>query len=164
MGKRRKADHTPEEWEHVKAKQREYYRKNNSNKKYQQKTSRIEWTRNWRALPKTRAILIYQGAKQRATKKGLDFDLEVEWILAKLETGVCELSGMPFNFGYETSRQNPGKKNPHSPSIDRVDSTKGYTKDNCRIVLWAVNTAMSHWGLEITKEIWQRICTKPKNI
>jgi hypothetical protein len=27
------------------------------------------------------------------------------------------------------------------PSIDRIDSSKGYTPDNCRVVLWIINQA-----------------------
>lgn len=33
-------------------------------------------------------------------------------------------------------------------SIDRVDCTKGYTKDNIRLVCWWLNAAMGTWGLE----------------
>lgn len=27
-----------------------------------------------------------------------------------------------------------------------IDSTKGYTPSNCRVVLWAMNMALSEWG------------------
>ena len=32
------------------------------------------------------------------------------------------------------------------PSIDRINATKGYTKDNVRIVCLAANVAMMQWG------------------
>ncbi|MFK5948397.1 MAG: hypothetical protein QM500_06470 [Methylococcales bacterium] len=42
----------------------------------------------------------------------------------------------------------PGKKGnvgQWSPSIDRIDNTKGYTKDNCRIVVWMFNLAKNNY-------------------
>lgn len=38
---------------------------------------------------------------------------------------------------------------PYAPSIDRKDSTKGYTRENCRIVCAAANFAMNTWGDEV---------------
>jgi len=35
--------------------------------------------------------------------------------------------------------------NPYSPSIDRKDSSKGYTDDNVRVVLSAVNSALGQY-------------------
>ena len=31
---------------------------------------------------------------------------------------------------------------PFKASIDRIDSTRGYTRDNCRLVCWFVNQAL----------------------
>lgn len=70
-------------------------------------------------------------AKGRAKKSGLEFDLTNEWANA-VSDGRCSLSGIPFIAAN-------GKPGPFSPSIDRIDQKRGYTKDNCRLVLWAVN-------------------------
>lgn len=75
-------------------------------------------------------------AKYRATKLGLKFDLDEKWMEARW-TGSCELTKLPFS-GPE---KRTGYKNRNfSPSIDKIDSSLGYTKDNCRIILWAVNS------------------------
>jgi len=74
--------------------------------------------------------------------------------------GCCEITGIPFDF-------EPHKiysKNPYSPSIDRIDSSKGYTKQNVRIVLWQVNLMRGEISDEeiivICKKFIKGICEK----
>lgn len=55
--------------------------------------------------------------------------------------GRCALSGIAFDV---TSPEM--KRNPFTLSPDRIDSSKGYTFENIRIVCMIVNLAMSHWG------------------
>jgi hypothetical protein len=58
--------------------------------------------------------------------------------------GRCEVSGIEFQ------RRAPGvSRNPWTPSIDRIDSSVGYTAANCRLVCLAVNLAMSTWGEDV---------------
>jgi len=59
-------------------------------------------------------------------------------ILPILEAGRCQLTDLPFDF----MPSNKTSTNPYSPSLDRIDSQKGYTKENCRIVLSMVNFAL----------------------
>ena len=59
-------------------------------------------------------------------------------ILPILEAGRCQLTDLPFDF----MPTNKTFRNPYAPSLDRIDSQKGYTKKNCRIVLAAVNDAL----------------------
>lgn len=63
----------------------------------------------------------------------MECSLTIEWIKGKLLAGVCEVTGIAFEF--------ERNGNPFFPSIDRIDSSKGYTPDNCRVVLWIINTA-----------------------
>lgn len=73
-------------------------------------------------------------ARGRAKKKGVPFELTIEWGEANW-TGKCAMTGLPFNMDM------PGTCGPKimSPSIDRIVPSKGYTPDNCRFVLWAIN-------------------------
>ena len=96
-----------------------------------------------------RACLLLTGARARAKRGGLEVTLTNEWVRERLEKGVCEMSGIPFHSG-------PKERNttsPYSPSIDRIDSSKGYTPENCRVVLWALNAAFGHWGEETFRKI-----------
>lgn len=69
------------------------------------------------------------------------FDLDADWCRAQY-TGRCALTGLEFS--YEGIKRGPKMR---APSVDRLDSTKGYTKDNCRIVIFAVN-ALKHSGTD----------------
>lgn len=72
----------------------------------------------------------------------LDFD----WCWDKLEQldFKCELSGIPFTWE---------PRQPTALSIDRIDPSKGYTKNNVRFVCWWLNAAMGNWGFERLKEL-----------
>ncbi len=76
---------------------------------------------------------IVTNARHRSMRDGIPFDIDIEWGRSTY-TGVCELSGLKFvvnsgNFGHRA----------YSPSIDRRDPNKGYTKDNCRWILMCLN-------------------------
>jgi hypothetical protein len=74
-------------------------------------------------------------------RKNLEKTLTYENILPILEAGKCQLTGLPFDF-------KPAKntyRNPRSPSIDRIDSQKGYFPDNVRVVLCSVNEALGEY-------------------
>jgi hypothetical protein len=77
-------------------------------------------------------------AKYRAKQKGLSFDLDAEDIQRRIDANACELTGVPFDL--------TGGKTWDSPSLDRIDSTRGYTQDNVRVVLYCVNVMANVWG------------------
>lgn len=50
----------------------------------------------------------------------------------------CALTGIKFD-PYERA---------FTPSIDRIDSSRGYTQDNVRVVCLAINYAINEWPIE----------------
>lgn len=74
---------------------------------------------------------LYITAKWRARKTGMAFDIEIEDLVVP-ET--CPVFGIPLIPTY-----GKGKRNNGTPSLDRLDNTKGYTKDNCRIISFKAN-------------------------
>mgnify|MGYP001600285305 CR=1 FL=1 len=81
----------------------------------------------------------FTNIRARAKKKGLGFDLDPSWLLTRLKAtgGKCEQTGIKL------SPPNNGPLSPWSTSLDRIDSSKGYTKDNVQIVCWSYNVAKS---------------------
>lgn len=83
------------------------------------------------------------GAKKRAKNKGLEFNLDREFIkkLNEKQNGKCAYTGWPMSWdrndktGSLTSRGFPLLR----ASLDRIDSSKGYTKDNVQLVAYVVN-------------------------
>jgi hypothetical protein len=99
-------------------------------------------------------------AKQRARKKGFEFDLATADIIDLLERqdGKCAVSGMQFDI-----RPHPrkGAKRPFCMSIDRIDNGRGYTKGNVRITTVIVNTALLNWKQEDFWRMCQAVSKEP---
>ena len=86
-------------------------------------------------------------SKQRAKKKGFDFDLTYLWLRTNLPER-CPKCNLPFSF--DTSI----KMNPLAPSIQRINPSKGYTKDNCIITSWIYNCGLNVF----TEKVLYTIC------
>lgn len=84
---------------------------------------------------------LYTQTAVRARKKADEGFLSREEF-ASIYTPVCALTGIPFEF----ERESAVSRRPFAASIDRKDSSLGYSVDNCRIVCVAVNLAMNAWG------------------
>jgi hypothetical protein len=112
-------------------------------------------SQRYRTTVRGRADSLLQQAKRRAAEKNWSFDLTVEWIEERIKRG-CELSGLEFDL-----RNGQGKgRLPRAPSIDRIDSDKGYTQGNCRVVCLAINVALNHWGLAEAAPIWRAVLAR----
>lgn len=80
---------------------------------------------------KGRTLTLLKSAKRRDINSELDFD----YLYNKLLKNKCEVTGILFDL----NKNNKWKKNPYSPSIDRINNKIGYTKENTRIVIWQYN-------------------------
>lgn len=99
--------------------------------------------------PAGRACTLLTGARARAKKSGIEISLTHEWVQARIARGVCEISGLPFYLGPKPHNT----RSPYSPSIDRIDASKGYTPENSRVILWSLNASFGDWGSEEFKVI-----------
>lgn len=74
-------------------------------------------------------------AKGRAKLLKREFTLTEEWLAA--QPRHCALTGQPFVL--------VKGRGPLTPAFDRIDSTKGYTPENTRIILNWINGAKMEW-------------------
>jgi hypothetical protein len=99
-----------------------------------------------------RANELIRNIRKRCKREGWEFDLTPEWLLAKFQAGICEVSGLKFDFS--------AVKGPFTPSVDRVTAGAGYSKTNCRVVLMCVNSALMWWGIEAFIPVARAIAEK----
>lgn len=90
----------------------------------------------WRAAHPQKYLL--QSAKSRAKKKGLEFNIEESDIIIP---EFCPVFGIPL-----TTRLDGNKDS--SPSLDRIDSSKGYIKGNVQVISWRANNLKADGTLE----------------
>lgn len=87
-------------------------------------------------------ILAYRAVKTRAKKNNMEFNLTEEF-LQSIWTDTCPILGIPlYSAVFESGNsRSESKAKPHdnSPTIDRIDSSKGYTMDNVCIMSYRAN-------------------------
>lgn len=99
-------------------------------------------------------LLLFWSCRSGAKKRNLEFTLEEKDIVIP---SVCPVLGIPlFLVG--------GKRTDNSPSVDRVDSTRGYTKDNVRIISWRANKLKQDASLEEVEKILSYMKQNAKSI
>lgn len=81
-------------------------------------------------------------AKWSSKKKGFVLAIDRAWVAEKLVSGKCELTGIAFDL----SPLPGGRQNPYTASLDRKDCSIGYTPENTRVILWALNAAFNTYG------------------
>jgi hypothetical protein len=79
-------------------------------------------------ISKTYWCRLRNGARTRRLQ--FDFTIEEAWALFEEQQGLCALSGQPIQFGYATTA-----------SLDRIDNTRGYCRDNVQWLHKALNRA-----------------------
>jgi hypothetical protein len=99
----------------------------------------------WRL--KNPSSYLLQTAKSRAKSYGFEFDLTIEDIIIP---EVCPVLGIPLFI--RLSSRGSGK-NPNNPSLDRIDSSKGYIKGNVQVISWRANDLKKNGTLEEFKKL-----------
>jgi|19_taG_2_1085344.scaffolds.fasta_scaffold03178_10 hypothetical protein len=111
-----------------------------------------EWNKEYRASsPRTWLSKRLSNAKITRTRygktttreKNIDIDFLVE--LWKKQNGLCSITKYPMIHGPNSL---------FSASIDRINSDKGYTKDNVQLVCQAINFAKNKFSNEDMIEFW----------
>lgn len=88
-------------------------------------------------------ITMLHQAKTSAKKKRLDFDLEKSDIVIP---DSCPVLGIPLFFTH-------GKRTDNTPSVDRIDNSKGYIKGNIAVISWKANQLKRDLTIETLEAI-----------
>ena len=94
----------------------------------------------------------YHGAKERAEKQGLEFNLTLDYLLElwNEQKGICALSGLQMT--YERYNGRIGT----NISIDKIDRDRGYVMGNVQLVCMACNQIKS----DLSEEEMYNFCKK----
>ena len=94
---------------------------------------------------------LLKASKQNAKQQGYDHDLTQEYIQQLLDEqhGKCKYTGVLL--------ENDRKDKLTYPTIDRIDSSKGYIQGNVCICTWYANTMKSNLSIEQFKEFITKI-------
>lgn len=100
----------------------------------QGKTVRKKYRDLWYKTEKGRKYSMWQAAKLRSKKKGLEFSIKIEDIIIPK---ICPLLGLELSIEDFGVRHN-------SPSLDRKDPKKGYIKENIWVISSRANILKSN--------------------
>lgn len=103
-----------------------------------------KWRQERRLKPESRTSQMLSSARTRALKANIIFEIGFDDVYPAVTAGFCCVSGVAFDLSAHPEH----RTHPFSPSIDRIDSSKGYVIGNIRVVCWWVNRACGEWGLE----------------
>ena len=103
-----------------------------------------------------KAYTLAYGAQRRAAKAGLPCSITQEWIVDQyeLQDGRCAYTGWRFD---NTSTGRGYARNFYGMSLDRVDSTDGYTAENTRLICWGVNRAKGDLPMQTFVEMCRAV-------
>jgi hypothetical protein len=99
------------------------------------KKERDRRANDWKYQP---AMAMLNNSKQRAKKSGLEHTLIIDDIVIP---DFCPVLGMKLDVGDR-------KRHGYAPSIDRIDNSKGYTKENIMIISNRANMLKNDATLE----------------
>jgi CRISPR/Cas system Type II protein with McrA/HNH and RuvC-like nuclease domain len=110
------------------------------NQKYRKETATVE-----RACKR---VFSYLSRRVKEKKLDLDFDVDYLMYLYHKQQGVCVYTG-------DSLALQSGLYN--TLSVDRIDSSKGYIKDNVCLVTWRVNNCKQDLSLKDFHDLCKKV-------
>lgn len=123
----------------VLTKQQEYY--------YKTRSDRIAYSKKWYDENRLRVSnvaretrikspekVLLTGARTRAKRKKLEFNIDAKDVIVP---ELCPILGIKLEIGDKRVQES-------SPTIDRIDNSKGYIKGNVQVISYKANTMKSN--------------------
>lgn len=124
------------------------FEKRNREYKYKNKDSVYRMARKYKESH--RGFMLWLGAKKRATKQGVPFDIEIEDIIIP---DMCPLLGIKLGFNGSVNNRDS------SPSLDRKNPALGYVKGNIAVISYRANRIKNNASAAEIKLLAERIDT-----
>lgn len=87
---------------------------------------------------------LYFSARARS---GNFFELTLDYFRTLVDPMVCSRTGHVLSWDWD----GPGA-NPWAPSVDRLDSARGYVPDNVQLVCWIYNQCKGQWPDDVVAQ------------
>jgi hypothetical protein len=102
--------------------------------------------------------VVYRSASGRKSRYGIERKLEIDiqfiWDLFLKQNRKCALSGIELTFPKNNNKEENKKS---TASLDRIDSSKGYTKDNVQWVHKDINRMKNVYSQEYFIEMCKAV-------
>lgn len=137
--------------EHAKKYQRKWQQENKKPMTEDEKKSKREYLKKRLSTPEGHCKDLARKLIKRDTKSDIAWEFLLD--LWNKQNGLCSITNKPMDIIKGNGR------NPNSPSLDRIDSSKGYSEDNVRWVCDAVNmmkgqmtdSELEEWGVAVVQ-------------
>lgn len=90
-------------------------------------------------------------SRKRAKQRGLEHSLDIDFLFS-IFTDTCPICGVDLLW-----KRGTRKPQDNSPSLDRIDSTKGYTPDNVWLISYRMNRIKNDATLHELWLIWNAV-------
>lgn len=133
----------------IKKKRHERYNKNRERERKRDKENRKKNGWKWEITRREKhkqnpLVMMCQAAKIRAKKRGLEFNISPKDFTLP---NNCPVLGIPL---FTSS----GSVCPNSPTLDRIDNSKGYVPENVVIVSFKANTIKNMASIEDLEKVF----------
>jgi hypothetical protein len=118
--------------------------------RYKMHTAKSNETTRLARVEDPRAAMI-RAARKRASRRGFVCDLKIEDLFVPSH---CPVLGIPLVVGAKTHHYG-------SPTLDRFDNKKGYTKDNTRVISYRANWIKGNATLEELTAVAEYVRSQP---
>lgn len=130
-------------YKHCKSEEERKQRRKEATDRFYQKNKEKDVLRRIELRNKNPISYMFSRVKSRALKQGIEFSISKEDIIIPEK---CPILDIILKFG--TMKQKAS-----SPSLDRVDNSKGYIKGNVRVISQKANHLKSDMSLETIKRL-----------
>lgn len=101
-----------------------------------------------------KAYNLYYIARRRAKSQNRECDITILWVAQQL-IKPCPKTGIIFDLYNQGAHY--GTRSPYTPSIDKINPLKGYTKENSQVVCWWYNVSKQQFTDEQVIDLCRKV-------